>query len=90
MLRDFLRFRYLVTPYLLEILFWLGLAVYFSNVIINFKFIMSDKHLWQEVLKLGSGLIGYRMLFEFIMVIFRIQKDLAEIKHTAQCSPEKQ
>ncbi len=51
---------------------------------------ISEKHIWQDILKFGGGLIGYRVLFEFIMVIFRIQKDLAEIKHTIQHAPEKQ
>ena len=77
MLADILRFRTMVAPYLLEILFWAGIA---GTIYGSFWLFAHDNWAWWMALVFGSLLT--RVIFEFGLLAFRSYERLVEISDT--------
>ncbi len=84
---DFLAFRKMVTPVIIEILFWVGVIV---CVITGLIFIVAGikANLAQSVLSgvllVIFGPLAVRVYCEILIVFFRINETLTEIKHTLE------
>lgn len=85
-LTDILRFRILVAPHLLEILFWAGTAGTFYGAYWLFT---HDHWAWWVALVFGSLLT--RVIFEFGLLAFRSYERLVEMHQLLQVGvlPEK-
>ena len=70
-----LRFRVMIAPYVLEILFWCGLAGTLYGAYLLF---MRDHWAWWIALVLGT--IVTRLIFEFALLAFRSYDRLVEIR----------
>ena len=70
-----LRFRVMIAPYGLEILFWCGLAGTLYGAYLLF---MRDHWAWWIALVLGT--IVTRLIFEFALLAFRSYDRLVEIR----------
>ncbi len=78
-LTDILRFRVMVAPYLLEILFWAGLAGTFYGA---YWLLVHDHWAWWMALVFGSLLT--RVIFEFGLLAFRSYERLVEVRQLLQ------
>jgi hypothetical protein len=80
-MKDFLLFKRMVTPIIIQALFWLLLVMVISSVISYFI----HKEIFTGIITLILGPIFVRVLCETIIVFFRINDNLADIRHkTAQ------
>jgi hypothetical protein len=73
---EYLSFRRMITPVFIQIIFWIAVLVV---VILAFVQI-SNNHAVSGVLTLIFGPIGVRIYAEILIVIFRIQEDVAAIR----------
>lgn len=86
-MRDFLAFRTMVTPVIIQILFWLGVL---TCVIVGLGFIFTavgwgyERNLYKGLLILFLGPLGVRIYCEILIVFFRINETLTEIKHVLE------
>jgi hypothetical protein len=78
-LTDILRFRVMVAPYLLEVLFWAGLAGTFYGA---YWLFVHDHWAWWMALVFGSLLT--RVIFEFGLLAFRSYERLVEVRQLLQ------
>ena len=88
-------FRTMVTPVIIQIIFWIGatlclivgaiMAIYGAN-----HFPGGQGHyLWKGVLLFVLGPLGVRVYCEILIIFFRINETLTEIKHAmGQRPPE--
>lgn len=74
-LMDILRFRIMVAPYLLELLFWAGLAGTFYGT--YFLFMRGN---WAWWVALVFGILLTRVIFEFGLLAFRSYERLVEVR----------
>jgi hypothetical protein len=85
-MRDFWAFRTMVTPIIIQIIFWIGALL---CIIIGAFMIMygssyfggQGQYLWKGVLLIVLGPLGVRVYCEILMIFFRINETLTEIKH---------
>lgn len=85
-MKDFLAFRSMLTPILIQMIFWLGAAI---CAVIGLVFIISGATAQYgggpNVLKglaiLILGPLGVRIYCEILIIFFRINETLTEIKH---------
>ena len=83
-MRDFLAFRTMVTPFIIKIFFWFGVA---GCIITGFTKIFrasgpipgQDIGIGLVILVLGPLVV--RIYCEILMIFFRINETLTEIKH---------
>ncbi len=75
LLTDVLRFRIMIAPYLLELLFWAGFA---GTVYGSYWLFSHDHWAWWVALILGTVLT--RVLFEFALLAFRSYDRLVEVR----------
>ena len=80
-LRDILRFRIMIAPYLLELLFWGGIA---GTLYGTYWLFTHDN--WSWWLALVFGTIVTRVIFEFGLLAFRNYQCLSEIRDALQIS----
>ena len=86
-MRDFWAFRTMVTPVIIEILFWIGaiFCLIIGGMMIIYgamQYRLGQAHyLWQGVLLVVLGPLGVRVYCEILIVFFRINETLTEIKH---------
>jgi hypothetical protein len=80
---DFLLFRRMLTPILIQILFWLGVLFSIIGGVYNFSHHAFSHGL--EILILGPILA--RIFCEILIVFFRINETLTEIKNSVQKKP---
>lgn len=84
---DFLAFRKMVTPVIIEILFWMGVIVCIIAglvmIVMGIK-APADQLLLKGVLLAILGPLGVRVYCEILIVFFRINETLTEIKHTLE------
>jgi hypothetical protein len=80
---DFLLFRRMLLPFLIQVAFWLGVIICIIGGIYNFMH-HSISHGFQ-VLILGPILL--RLLCECLIVFFRINETLTDLKNTVQEKP---
>ena len=74
---DFLTFKRMMGPFVLQILFWICAAML---LVVAFR--MADQGRTGVWFVLAGGLIGLRVLFEMILVFFRIHNRLTDIHNT--------
>ncbi len=77
---DFLLFRKMLMPLLTQFLFWLGLITCIAGAF--YSFLHHAYHHGLEVLILGPIIL--RLFCEFLIVIFRINETLTELKNAVQ------
>jgi hypothetical protein len=83
---DFWAFRTMVTPVIIQILFWIGTLLCFIigaiMVIYGSRYYGSQYFLeLKGVLLIVLGPLGVRVYCEILIVFFRINETLTEIKH---------
>ena len=78
---DFLRFEMMITPIVIQILFWLGVA---ASVIAGIVLIAGGNV--QGILLIIFGPIGARIYAELLIVFFRINDHLREIQQNTRRS----
>ena len=74
-LANVLRFRIMVAPYILELLFWSGVA---GTIYGSYWLYIHDHWAWWLALVFGTLLT--RVIFEFGLLAFRSYERLAEIR----------
>jgi hypothetical protein len=87
-MKDFLAFRTMLTPVIIQAVFWLGTAV---CIIAGLVFVLSGvgqygggPNVFKGFLLLFLGPIGVRIYCEILIIFFRINETLTEIKHTLE------
>ena len=78
---DFLRFESMVTPILIQILFWLAVII---CVIVGIIAIASGGGNSLGLALIILGPIGARIYAEILIVLFRINDHLRQIQHNTQ------
>lgn len=84
---DFWAFRKMITPVIIEILFWVGVIV---CIIAGFILIgvglktNETQSVLSGVLLIILGPLGVRVYCEILIVFFRINETLTEIKHALE------
>lgn len=77
-MNEYLTFRKMITPTIIQILFWLGIA---AVVISAFATMFSAQGgVIQGLLLLVFGVIGWRVYCELIIVFFQMNRSLQEIR----------
>lgn len=74
-LADILRFRTMIAPYVLEILFWSGIA----GTLYGSYWLFSHDH-WAWWIALIFGTLVTRLIFEFALLAFRSYDRLVEVR----------
>lgn len=77
MLRDFIFFRRMLTPWLLQAIFWLGS---FSCLITGILF-LTQGQITQGLLTLFVVPFMLRIICEFMILFFRMNETLTDIKN---------
>lgn len=80
-LKEFLSFHSMLTPIIIQILFWVGVA---ATVIVGFILIAAGKV--QGILVILFGPIIVRVYCEILIIFFRINDTLEEIKELLEKS----
>jgi hypothetical protein len=87
---DFWSFRTMVTPVIIQIIFWVGAIVCLigGGIMIVFGFTHYDtgqaQYIWKGVLLFLLGPLAVRVYCEILIVFFRINETLTEIKHAIE------
>ena len=84
---DFWSFRKMVTPVLIQILFWVGVIGCIIAGVIMIAMGVKDPEsqmLLSGVLLVIFGPLGVRLYCEILIVFFRINETLTEIKHVLE------
>ena len=79
-MRDFLTFRSMLTPMVLRLLFWLGLIAVVYTAVMHFM----DKQMMDGLLTLLIGPVVVRVVTEFLILFFRMNETLTEVKHVLE------
>ncbi len=81
---DFWAFRTMVTPVIIQVLFWVGVIVCIIAglvmIVMGIK-LPGDQMVLKGVLLVILGPLGVRVYCEILIVFFRINETLTEIKH---------
>ena len=92
---DFWAFRTMITPFIIQIIFWIGAIVCLISgaimVIYGATYYQGDQshYLWKGVLLFVLGPLGVRVYCEILIIFFRINETLTEIKYAmGQRPPE--
>jgi len=83
---DFFAFRTMITPVIIQIIFWVGVAlciIFGLGAIFVGSRYGSGGPLW-GVLVLILGHVVVRIYCEILIIFFRINETLTEIKHTLE------
>lgn len=88
-MKDFLAFRTMLTPILIQIIFWVGAVI---CVLLGLMFIVSGAtaqygggpNVFKGLLILILGPLAVRIYCEILIVFFRINETLTEIKHVLE------
>ena len=88
---DFWAFRIMVTPVIIQVLFWIGVIT--CLIVGLFSIFSGDylmtRHVFKGIMIIIFGPIVVRIYCEILIVIFRINETLTEIKHAiGQRPPE--
>ena len=79
-LMDFLSFRTMLLPLIIQIIFWLGLLA----AVVYGIYLMTSGAVVGGLLYILVGTLGWRIYCELMIVFFRINDTLTEIKNTLQ------
>jgi hypothetical protein len=91
---DFWAFRTMITPVIIQIIFWLGTLICLSIGIGMILMGVSSHHpgmghyIWKGILLVIFGPLGVRVYCEILIVFFRINETLTEIKHDLDRRPQ--
>ena len=77
-MNEYLTFRKMITPVIIQILFWLGLVVIVIGGIGSM--FSAEGGFWAGLLILVFGTIGWRIYCELIIVFFQMNKSLQDIR----------
>jgi hypothetical protein len=83
---DFWAFRTMVTPVIIQILFWIGIITCFfvgAGMIFwgaSYYHAGMGHYIWKGILLFILGPLGVRIYCEILIVFFRINETLTEIK----------
>ena len=83
-MRDFLRFETMITPVMIQVIFWLAVII---CVIVGIIMIVSGDDIGARVSGLALivlGPIAARIYAEILIVLFRINDHLRQIQHNTQ------
>ena len=87
-MKDFLAFRTMLTPIIIQVVFWVGAAI---CVIAGLIYILSGvgqygggPNVVKGVILLFLGPIAVRIYCEILIIFFRINETLTEIQHTLE------
>lgn len=80
---DFLLFRRMLTPYLIQLLFWIGVFLCIVTGIVDIYHHAIAYGL--EILLIGPILV--RIFCELLILFFRINETLTDLKNTVQEKP---
>jgi hypothetical protein len=87
-MKDFLAFRTMLTPIIIQTVFWVGVVI---CVILGIIFILmgvgqygGGPNVLKGMLLLFLGPIAVRIYCEILIIFFRINETLTEIKHTLE------
>lgn len=87
-MKDFLAFRTMLTPIIIQAIFWLGAAICaIAGLILILSGIgqySGGPNVLKGVLLLFLGPIAVRIYCEILIIFFRINETLTEIKHTLE------
>jgi NADH:ubiquinone oxidoreductase subunit 6 (subunit J) len=89
-MRDFWAFRTMVTPVIIQVLFWIGaiLCIIIGAIMMIYGAthyrLGQDHYLWKGFLLLLLGPLGVRVYCEILIIFFRINETLTEIKHLVE------
>jgi hypothetical protein len=81
---EYLAFRRMITPVFIQVIFWLAVLIIVIAAIVQ----IADGHAAAGVLILIFGPLGARIYAELLIVIFRIQADVAAIRGGKSRGPE--
>ncbi len=90
--KDFLAFRRMVTPIIIQVIFWIGVVGVILGGIVGFFSMLITGISHGEAMPILGALIGVplmtivglllvRLYTELLIVIFRINETLTDIKH---------
>ncbi len=88
-MKDFLAFRTMLTPIIIQMIFWIGVAVCAA---IGLMYIITGAtaqygggaNVLKGLVILILGPLGVRIYCEILIIFFRINETLTEIKHTLE------
>ncbi len=84
---DFFSFRTMITPVIIQIIFWIGVAL---CIIVGIFYLLFGYHYYGSsapaygLLILVFGPVAVRIYCEILIIFFRINETLTEIKHTLE------
>ncbi len=84
---DFWAFRTMVTPVIIQVLFWVGVIVCIVAGLVMIGMgikLPGDQMVLKGVLLAILGPLGVRIYCEILIVFFRINETLTEIKHALE------
>ncbi|MCK9376735.1 MAG: DUF4282 domain-containing protein [Syntrophobacterales bacterium] len=87
---DFSSFRTMVTPVIIQIVFWIGVVLCLIGGTIMIIYgatqyqLGQGRYLWQGVLLFLLGPLAVRVYCEILIIFFRINETLTEIKHAIE------
>lgn len=89
-MRDFWAFRSMVTPIIIQVIFWIGaMATLVAGAVMiiygatNYQ-MGAGRYVWKGILLFVLGPLGVRVYCEILIVFFRINETLTEIKHAVE------
>lgn len=89
---DFMTFRRMVTPYVIEGLFWLACLAVVVTGLALFALGLRDRHRSEALVGLGCIVLGplvVRIYAEILIVIFRINATLTDLRALAIWAAER-
>jgi hypothetical protein len=89
-MNDFLAFRTMVTPVIIQIIFWIGVIACLiagAGMMVYGAYYYQlglGRYLWRGFLLFILGPLAVRVYCEILIVFFRINETLTEIKHAVE------
>ncbi len=91
---DFWAFRTMVTPVIIQVIFWIGILICFfvgAGMILmglSGRYPGMGLYIWKGILVFIIGPLAVRVYCEILIVFFRINETLTEIKHNLEQRPQ--
>jgi hypothetical protein len=79
-LKSFLCFQSMLTPWLIQVVFWVGLALIALTTIMN----LFHGEYWQALKVISIGPLVLRLGCEMLILFFKINDNLSQIRHNGQ------
>ncbi|GJM07212.1 MAG: hypothetical protein DHS20C10_09460 [marine bacterium B5-7] len=82
-MNDFFSFRRMITPWLIQVLFWIAIAGCILSAVTD----MVHAHFLKGLGLLFFGIAGIRISCELLMLFFRMNETLTDIRDTLANKP---